>query len=137
MPNLNSQKSIKNIEVGKFYLIHDGSRTGHPGLVVWKNDEVNLYLVIRFGTSKNNKNTPINCALSKNVKTHYVYINPLLAKRKDIGFEWVFDYKINAIDNQKINEIIYRFPKYSKSINRKDRRYFSLVIKQKQIKTVH
>ena len=26
----------KIIEIGKFYLIHDGSKTGHPGLVIWK-----------------------------------------------------------------------------------------------------
>ena len=25
--------STKNIEIGKFYLIHDGSKTGHPGYV--------------------------------------------------------------------------------------------------------
>ena len=36
-------KSIKQIDVGKFYLIHDGSRTGHPGFVVWKDDEANRY----------------------------------------------------------------------------------------------
>ena len=36
-------RPIKNIEVGKFYLIHDGSKTGHPGLVVWESKEKNIY----------------------------------------------------------------------------------------------
>ena len=35
--------SIKNIEVGKFYLIHDGSDTGQPGLIVQKDDANNRY----------------------------------------------------------------------------------------------
>ena len=48
---MDKNQTIKNIEVGKFYLIHDGSRTGHPGLVVWKDDEKNTddpgYLLLR------------------------------------------------------------------------------------------
>lgn len=42
----------KNIEIGKFYFIHDGSKTGHPGFVVWKDDKKNRYLVIRFDSDK-------------------------------------------------------------------------------------
>ena len=48
----NQPKPIKNIEVGKFYFIHDGSKTGHPGYVVWKDDEKNRYLVVRFDSDK-------------------------------------------------------------------------------------
>ena len=47
----------KTIEVGKFYLIHDGSKTGHPGLVVWKDDIANRYLVIRTESDKPGKIT--------------------------------------------------------------------------------
>lgn len=36
----------KNIEIGKFYLIHDGSKTGHHGFIVWKDDENNRCLVV-------------------------------------------------------------------------------------------
>lgn len=43
---MNSTVSSKIIEVGKFYLIHDGSKTGHPGFVVQKDDETNRYLVV-------------------------------------------------------------------------------------------
>lgn len=43
---------IKKIELGKFYTIHDGSKNGHPGLIVWKNDELNRYLVVKFDSDK-------------------------------------------------------------------------------------
>ena len=47
-----NENKIKQIEVGKFYFIHDGSKTGHPGFVVWKDDEANRYLVIRTDSDK-------------------------------------------------------------------------------------
>ena len=43
---------IKNIEIGKFYFIHDGSKTGHPGLIISKDDNANRYLVVRFDSDK-------------------------------------------------------------------------------------
>ena len=43
---------IKNIEVGKFYLIHGGSKTGHPGFVVWKDDNANRYLLVLTESDK-------------------------------------------------------------------------------------
>ena len=55
--NMVDQNSPKAIEIGKFYFVHDGSKTGHPGFVVWKDDEANRYLVVRFG--KREKNAPI------------------------------------------------------------------------------
>ena len=42
----------KVIEVGKFYLIHDGSKTGHPGFVVWKDDAINRYILVKFDSDK-------------------------------------------------------------------------------------
>lgn len=51
-----NKTTIKNIEIGKFYLIHDGSKTGHPGFVVWKDDSANLYLLIKFGSAQNKDN---------------------------------------------------------------------------------
>ena len=55
---------------------------------------------------------------------------------KDVGKEWIFDYGIKDEDKTLLDGIAYNNPTYSTNINRKDRRYFSLVIKQKQIKTV-
>ena len=54
MSNQNSSIPTKKIELGKFYFIHDGSKTGHPGLVIWKDDENNRYLVVRFDSDKYN-----------------------------------------------------------------------------------
>lgn len=129
-------KSIKNIEIGKYYLIHDGSEKGHPGLVVWKDDDANLYLLIKFGSTGNDNNTLLPHKISEDVENNYVYKRPFLAKRKDVGKEWIFDYGINDEDKTLLDGIAYNNPTYSTNINRKDRRYFSLVIKQKQIKTV-
>ena len=49
--------AIKNIEVGKFYLVYDGSPTGHPGYVISKDDVNNLYLVIRLDSDKPGETT--------------------------------------------------------------------------------
>ena len=48
-------ETTRVIEIGKFYLVFDGSRTGHPGLVIWKDDNANLYLVIRTESDKEGK----------------------------------------------------------------------------------
>ena len=129
-------KSIKNIEIGKYYLIHDGSEKGHPGLVIWKDDDANLYFLIKFGSTGNDSNILLPHKLSKDVENNYVYKRPFLAKRKDIGKEWAFDYDINDEDKTLLNDIVNNNPTYSTNINRKNKRYFSLVIKRKQIKTV-
>ena len=128
-------QTIKNIEVGKFYIIHDGSDGGHPGLVIWKDDLNNLYLLIKFGTTQNDKNTPIEHPLSKNVSKHYVYKRAVLAKRKDVGREWMFDYEINDEDKSIVENVTIEQPVFSKSINRKDKRFYSLAIKLGKIKT--
>ena len=49
---MSENSCIKNIEIGKFYFIHDGSKTDHPGYVVWKDDFANRYLVIRTDSDK-------------------------------------------------------------------------------------
>ena len=44
MKQNNQTNNTRTIEVGKFYLMFDGSRTGHPGYVLWKDDSKNRYL---------------------------------------------------------------------------------------------
>ena len=78
-------KSNANIKVGKFYLLFEGSRSGHPGYIIWKNDEHNLYLAIKFGTSPNKNNKSMNCSLRKGDKENLVYNKLFLGKRKNIG----------------------------------------------------
>ena len=114
----------KLIEVGKFYFVHDGSKTGHPALVVWKDDKRNLYLAIKIGTSQNKNNLPLEKSLSPNAK-HFIYKRPFLGKRKDFGFKALLDltvtWEIETIskNTQKLK------PVESKSIKRKDRRNFA------------
>ena len=47
-----ANKKHKTIIINNFYLVHDGSKTGHPGLVIWKDDEANRYLLVRFDSDK-------------------------------------------------------------------------------------
>ena len=124
-------KNIKNIELGKFYFIYDGSETGHPGYIVWKNDEANLYLAIKIGTSKNKANRRLSNTLSKDVSTHYIYVRPFLGKRKDFGYNRFL--KVEASDEliAKSNKIKEMTPVESTSIHRKDRYKFKKLFKQK------
>ena len=60
--NFKNQKSksinpARTIEVGNFYLIYDGSPTGHPGFVISKDDDKNLYLVLRLDSDKPGEST--------------------------------------------------------------------------------
>ena len=68
----NAQK-IKKIEVGNFYLIHDGSLTGHPGYIIWKNDAQNLYLAIKFGSTPSKENKQFFYSLSPEINKSYYY----------------------------------------------------------------
>ncbi len=117
--------SIKKIEVGKFYLIHDGSKTGHPGIVVWKDDLCNLYLIIKFGSTNNIDNVPLKHPISTNVNKSYVYKRPLLCKRRDIGKELIVDMAINEEDITFVMSIQFNNFACSSSINRKDKRHFN------------
>jgi len=74
------KQSLKIIKVNHFYLIHDGSRNGHPGLVFWKDDIANLYLAIKFGTTKNQNNASLKHPISKNIMNSYVYKKTFIVK---------------------------------------------------------
>ena len=94
--------AIKNIEVGKFYLIHDGSKTGHPGLVIWKDDNQNLYLIIKFGTSSNKDNASFPYPIGPDIKQSFYFKRPFLGKRKDIGNKPFADLVVNSVDISNI-----------------------------------
>ena len=38
-------KPTRTIEVGKICFIHDGTKTGHPGYLVWKDEVANRYFL--------------------------------------------------------------------------------------------
>ena len=129
MFNQNSSTKTKNIKVGKFYLIFDGSRTGHPGLVVWKDDNKNRYLVIRLDSDKPGEDTKeqrkvrhitkLKHPTSQNVINSYVKNRPTMCKRKDIGSKPLIGLKIFKDDIKLINEISKRNPEYSRSFKNK------------------
>ena len=118
---------IKKIELGKFYTIHDGSKNGHPGLIVWKNDELNRYLVVKFDSDKKGeipkKNrgvrhiTELKHPISNNIIRSYVKNRPLLCKRRDIGTEYV-GLRIMDEDKPLIDKVRNSNKQYSKSIKK-------------------
>ena len=124
-------KPKKLIEVGKFYLLFDGSKTGHPGLIIWKNDDHNLYLAIKFGTSMNKSNKNINISLRAGDKENLVYNKLFLGKRKNIGKNELTEMKISE---DKLKELLANLdllnPSNSPDINSKDRYQFRRNIKK-------
>ena len=121
---------IKMIEVGKFYLIFEGSKTGHPGYIIWKNDEHNLYLAIKFGTTPNKNNKKINCVLREGDKENFVFDKSFLGKRKNIGKKELDEMNITE---EKLKELLSTIditkPNYSPDIHRNDKRFFKWAIK--------
>ena len=124
----NKTESIRIIEVGKFYLIFDGSRTGHPGLVIWKDDAANRYLVIRIDSDKPGETTKeergvrhitkLKHPTSDDVINSYVKRRPTMCKRKDIGTKELTGIRIHEDDMELISEISGRNPEYSKSFKK-------------------
>ena len=121
---------IKILEVGKFYLIHDGSKTGHPGLIIWKDDEHNLYLAIKFGTSKNEHNIRFKHPVGIGVKQSYFYKKSFLGKRRDFGSISFNDMIVTSTEMTSLkNGVDIMNPTFSSSINRKDKRFYKRTIK--------
>ena len=124
----NKTESIRIIEVGKFYLVFDGSRTGHPGLVIWKDDAANLYLVIRTESDKKGKISKrelerqhlidLKHPTDSTVVKSYVRTKPLMCKRKDIGKKELIGMSIHRDDQPIIEVVSTRKPQYSKSFNK-------------------
>ena len=120
----------KVIEVGKFYLIHDGSKTGHPGLIIWKDDAHNLYLAIKFGSSSAKDNVKFLYPLSKDITNSYYYKRLFLGKRKNFGT--IELTRLTILDNDignLIKLLDLNNPTYSPDLHRKDKRFFKWAIK--------
>lgn len=125
----NQSKPIKNIEVGKFYLIFDGSRTGHPGYVLKKNDQKNQYLVLRLDSDKPGEVTKkqrqvrhitkLKHPTSADVVNSYVKNRPTMCRRKDVGSKLLTGLTIHKEDIKLVMEISKRNPEYSRSFKKK------------------
>ena len=124
--------SIKRIRKGRFYLIHDGSKTGHPGMVYWKSDKKNIYLSLTTGTTHNKESISLRFPIDKTIKRSYVNKRPFLGRRKDYGSKEMQDMRFNKKDKKLIlTKISKKEPRYSKNINRKAKRYFLKIKKKK------
>lgn len=117
----------KKIEIGKFYLIHDGSKSGHPGYVVWKNDDINRYLVVRFDSDKYGDIpkkdrgikhiTKLKQPTSDMVMNSYVHNRPMLCKRKDIGI-FLLNLTLSDEDMDLIGKISKHNAELSQSLKK-------------------
>lgn len=129
--NSSLEKPAKVIEVGKFYQIFDGSKSGHPGYIIWKNDDHNLYLAIKFGTSKNKNNTPMHYSIKSGDKENLIYLKAFLGKRKNFGKNELTEMNITK---EKLEEILCKVdllnPSYSTNINSKDKYQYKRNIKK-------
>ena len=124
-------KSIKQINLNEFHLVFDGSKTGHPAFIIWKDDQKNQYLAIKFGSSPNKNNKEFKYPLSGKIKQNFVYKRLFLGKRSDFSKIILTDLKIEETDvNEILNSMDFLNPVYSKSIKSKDKKYFKWIIKK-------
>lgn len=124
-----SSPVTRKIEVGKFYLIFDGSKTGHPGYIVWKDDEKNCYLVIRTESDKKNNVSKrklqrqhlidLKHPTDSNVIKSYIRTKPLMCKRKDIGKKELVGMAIHPEDQHIVDEVAKKSPQHTKSFRNK------------------
>lgn len=122
------KQSIKTIEIGKFYFVHDGSKTGHPGYVVWKDDLANRYLVIRTDSDKpgaitkeekgEKHITKSKHPTEEKVINSYVHNRPMMCKRKDIGSKELAGMRFHEEDMILIGEIAKRNPEFTPTFNK-------------------
>ena len=127
MSEITSEPRIKVIELKKFYFIHDGSKTGHPGYVIAKDDAANRYLIVRFDSDKKGDVpkkargirhiTELSHPIESKVVTSYVKNRPLLCKRRDIGKE-LLGLTISSVDLLIIEKVALNVPQVSKSIKK-------------------
>ena len=128
----NKQQNIRNIEVGKFYLIHDGSPSGHPGYIIWKHDNFNVFLAIKFGTSPNPKSIKFIYPIGTGVTASFIYKKPFLGKRKDFGKKSFDDMILSENDLELVfNTVDFKNPSESPNIKSKDRHNYKKFCKIK------
>ena len=119
----------KKILKGKFYSVHEGSPTGHPGMIFWKNDNRNLYLAITTDTGQGRHRKKLIHSIDSELDKTYVQNRPVLAKRKNIGGEYK-DMKFHKDDKPTIKVISRAQHRQTKDIKSRDRRYLKKLRKK-------
>lgn len=119
----------KCIQKGRFYHIHEGSRTGHPGMVYWKNDNKNLYLVITTDSKNGTHRTQLTYPIDSTVSLSFVQNRPMLAKSKNIGGQHS-GMKFNKNDKPLLKLVSRKAFRETPDIRRKDRRYMKKLKKK-------
>ncbi len=119
----------KTIEIGKFYFIYDGSKKGHPGFVVWKDDDANRYLVVRFDSDKEGDVpkidrgvrhiTKLKHTTDNNVVNSYVRNRPMLCKKKDFGTIDFSNMCLHPDDKETVDRVSKRKQEVSPSLKKK------------------
>lgn len=119
----------KNLKTGCFYLTHDGSKTGHPGMIYWKNDEKNLYLAITTGTSE--KDDPHFEELSKptfeTIEKSYVNKKPFLGNRRDFGNTEYPDMSFHIGDYKILIKVCENEPRLGKRVKKSEAKLISKI----------
>ena len=102
-----SKKKIysKHLEKGRFYSVNK-----HPGLIVKKNDNKNIYTAVVTGTTKRKHQTQLAHPTERKVKASYVNNRPVQGKRKHFGLKELIGMKIHPVDRTLIRVISRRRP---------------------------
>ncbi|MCH5171384.1 MAG: hypothetical protein J1F31_00925 [Erysipelotrichales bacterium] len=116
------EKYSKHLEKGRFYLVHDGSKTGHPGKIYEKNDKKNRYYAIKTGTTYDKHKIPLNFPTDSSTNRSYVDKRPFVGKRRDFGDKELGGMNFHKSDKGIIKVIQRRNPVYSQSFKRRKKK---------------
>ena len=119
----------KKIKKGKFYAVHEGSKKGHPGKLYWKNDNKNLYLFLKTGTTPSPDNIILLVPTEEGVQHSYIYKRPVLAKRKDVGGE-LLNMKFSKRDKKLLKAISKNVFSETANIKKRDRQWLKRLKKK-------
>ena len=132
---MSKKKQMKNkLKKGRFYLVYDGSKSGHPGMIYWKNDNRNVYLCLTTGTTYNKNLIQLSHPTDGHTSVSYVNKRPFFGKRKDFGKIEMQDMRFNKEDKKNyLRKISVAKPRYSKNISRRDKRFLKRMQRKKNI----
>ncbi|MCQ2801686.1 MAG: hypothetical protein MJ222_03475 [Bacilli bacterium] len=130
---MNDKEIIKQLKEGSFYMVFEGSKDGHPGMIYWKNDQANLYLAVTTGSTEfNNPHfEKLPDPTSKKVSHSFVNKRPFLGKRKDFSKDEIPEMKFSLEDYEIVIKVMQREPRESINIKKKDRSIYRLLKKKK------